>query len=212
MPSLDLALTFFVTTLVLVAIPGPNTLFIIGQGIAGGRRSAVRAAIGVEIGSMIHVLAASLGLSALLARSAAAYEVLRWVGAVYLVWLAIGAFRSARSGAASPVNAAASTPTAGGNPLLRGVMVNVLNPKVALFFLAFFPQFLDKSKSVLPQALTFGVILLVVGVTLDLMYGIGASAMGGRIRSMRRTHLASGAIYLVLAVVSIATGRRPATA
>ncbi|NLA34953.1 MAG: LysE family translocator [Actinobacteria bacterium] len=216
MPSLDLALTFLLTTLVLVAIPGPNTLFIVGQGIAGGRPAAVRAALGVEIGSLIHILAASLGLSALLARSAAAYEMLRWVGAAYLVWLAIGAFRAARSDAGSTATMPSAMPmpmpTASGNPLLRGVMVNVLNPKVALFFLAFFPQFLDKSKAVLPQSLVFGAILLLVGVTLDLMYGIGASAMGGRITSMRRTHMASGIIYLVLAIVSVVTGRRPATA
>ncbi len=142
MPALATLLAFSGATLILVLLPGPNLLFILGAGISGGRRSALAAAVGVEVGTLVHVVAAALGISALLQSSAIAFSTVKYLGVAYLVYLGIKALRSTPAEHTEQTAGPQSTLTA----MRRGAFVNILNPKVSLFFLAFLPQFIDPSR------------------------------------------------------------------
>ncbi len=138
----DLAL-FVVSGLLLNIMPGPDSLLIMARSATQGWRAGVAAALGIGTGTMVHVLAAAVGLSALLATSAAAFNVVKWVGAAYIVWCGIGLLRARlkNQGDAQPASAPAALPYR--RIYAQGFLTNVLNPKVALFFLAFVPQFID---------------------------------------------------------------------
>jgi len=140
----DLAL-FAITVLVINATPGVDLMFTLVSTLKGGVRAGLAAAAGIASGCVVHALAAAFGLAALLAASSAAFSVIKWAGAAYLLWLAIGMLRQGlRSGPAN--NPAASAPpsaTSAWSLLRQGFLTNVLNPKVALFFLALLPQFID---------------------------------------------------------------------
>lgn len=151
-------LAYLAAATVLVIIPGPGTAWIVAQTAAGGMRRGLQAGLGLETATLIHALAAGLGLSALLAASALAFEALKWAGAAYLVWLGIKAWRE--RGDAS----AALPATAGGQVYRRSVVTGVLNPKVAVFFLAFLPQFVHPERGwVWLQFLALGAMLSVIG-------------------------------------------------
>ena len=159
----DLTL-FIVSGLLLNIMPGPDSLLIMTRSATQGWRAGSAAALGIGAGTMVHILAAALGLSALLATSATAFTVVKWVGAAYIVYVGIGMLRSklkadgqadAPDGAAAPV--AAEAATAAGKPaysriFFQGFLTNVLNPKVALFFLAFVPQFISADAPSKPLA------------------------------------------------------------
>jgi RhtB (resistance to homoserine/threonine) family protein len=138
----DLAL-FVVSGLLLNIMPGPDSLLIMARSATQGWRAGVAASLGIGAGTMVHVTAAAVGLSALLATSAMAFNVVKWVGAAYIVWCGIQMLRAKLKGCAG----AAAAPSPAPLPLRRifaqGFLTNVLNPKVALFFLAFVPQFID---------------------------------------------------------------------
>jgi threonine/homoserine/homoserine lactone efflux protein len=123
-------LVFLLASVALVAIPGPNVLFVLARGLAGGRRAAVVSVLGVESATACFAVAAASGLTALLVSSALAFAVVRWLGVLYLVFLAVRAFRTS-----SP------HPVPGGRTFRQGFLVGISNPKVGLFFLAFLPQF-----------------------------------------------------------------------
>jgi threonine/homoserine/homoserine lactone efflux protein len=146
----DLAL-FAVTVLVLNATPGVDLALTLVSTLKGGVRAGLAAAAGIASGCVIHTLAAAFGLAAVLAASSAAFSVVKWAGAAYLLWLAVGMLRQGlRSGSAKPSDAApASAPVPKSPTLLfrHGFLTNVLNPKVALFFLALLPQFIDADAS-----------------------------------------------------------------
>jgi threonine/homoserine/homoserine lactone efflux protein len=137
----DLSL-FIVSGLLLNIMPGPDSLLIMARSAGQGWRAGVAAALGIGAGTMVHVCAAAVGLSALLATSAAAFNVVKWVGAAYIVWCGIGLLRARlkREDSAAP---AAPPPMPLRRIFAQGFLTNVLNPKVALFFLAFVPQFID---------------------------------------------------------------------
>lgn len=151
----DLAL-FVVSGLLLNIMPGPDSLLIMSRSATQGWRAGCAVALGVGAGTMVHITAAALGLSAVLATSAAAFTVIKWAGAAYIVWCGIGMLRSRlkRDGAAEAGALAKNVPA----PLPyrkifgQGFLTNVLNPKVALFFLAFVPQFIDAGSSNKPLA------------------------------------------------------------
>lgn len=136
----DLAL-FLLSGLLLNLTPGPDTLYIVGRSTAQGWRAGATAALGICVGIFVHIAAAAIGLSAILAASATAFTAIKIAGAIYLVYVGISLLRSplARSGAGAPALAPAALRTV----FLQGFFTNVLNPKVALFFLAFLPQFVD---------------------------------------------------------------------
>jgi threonine/homoserine/homoserine lactone efflux protein len=136
----DLAL-FMVSGLLLNILPGPDSLLIMTRSATQGWRAGVAASLGIGTGTIVHVLAAALGMSAILATSATAFTVVKFVGAAYILYMAIGLLRTRRSTTAQA--APSVTPLPCRKIFAQGVLTNVLNPKVALFFLAFVPQFID---------------------------------------------------------------------
>jgi threonine/homoserine/homoserine lactone efflux protein len=136
----DLAL-FMVSGLLLNILPGPDSLLIMTRSATQGWRAGVAAALGIGAGTIVHVLAAALGMSAILATSATAFTVVKFVGAAYILYMAIGLLRTRRGTEAQA--APKLTPLPYRKIFAQGVLTNVLNPKVALFFLAFVPQFID---------------------------------------------------------------------
>ncbi|MBW8808669.1 MAG: LysE family translocator [Lysobacter sp.] len=176
---------YLIAAAVLVFIPGPGTAWIIAQSAAGGTARGVQAAFGLETATLIHALAAGLGLSALLATSALAFEVLKYAGAAYLIWLGIKAWRSAPApadAAAEPVaEAVPAARVSARHVYLRSVVTGVLNPKVALFFLAFLPQFVHPERGMVwLQFLVLGALLSMIGMLNSLILSFAVGRFGRR--------------------------------
>ncbi|MEU0521793.1 LysE family translocator [Streptosporangium sp. NPDC006007] len=197
-------LIFMVASLALVLVPGPNHLYIAARGIAQGRAAGIASALGVEVGTLVHIAAAAAGLSYVVARSAALFNLIKWAGVVYLVYLGIRALTrrqelTARETPPQPLRAI----------FLEGVVVNVLNPKVVLFFLAFLPQFVHPEAGSVPlQIVVLGGTLLVLGLISDMIYAAGAGALGSRLRAHSNVlGYFSGAVYLGLGLVTALSGR-----
>lgn len=212
MPTLTTLLAFSGATLILVLLPGPNLLFILGAGISGGRRTALAAAVGVEVGTLVHVLAAALGISALLQSSAAAFSTVKYLGVAYLVLLGIKALR-AKPGEA---NEQAAEPQSTLTAMRRGALVNILNPKVSLFFLAFLPQFIDPGRgSAAQQILILGLAFFGIALAIDLVYAACSGSLGRWLKKrptlVRRQERIAGSIYLVLGALAATQGTRTST-
>jgi threonine/homoserine/homoserine lactone efflux protein len=206
-PEPSTLLLFGVSALALVAVPGPNLIYIITRSIDQGRRAGVASALGVETATLVHVAAAAAGLSAALASSAAAFMTVKYAGAAYLVYLAVKAFRSRDE------DPAERPPAPGGRVYAEGFVVNLLNPKVALFFLAFLPQFVDPAAGAAwSQVLVLGALLAAIGLSLDLLYALAAGSLGALVRGSpvlgRRRRRLTGGVYLALAAVTLTGGRR----
>jgi threonine/homoserine/homoserine lactone efflux protein len=204
MPAPATLLVFALAAGVLVAIPGPNHIYIVTRSVAQGRRIGLASAFGVETGTLVHVSAATVGLSALVASSAVAFDTLRYAGAVYLAYLGVRALL--RDEAIELDGDGAAAPSAR-RAYLDGVLVNVLNPKVALFFLAFLPQFVDPTRSgAATQILVLGLVVLAIATTTDVLYALAAGALGGWLLSrpayVRVQRYVTGAIYLGLAATA----------
>ncbi|KRA14676.1 MULTISPECIES: LysE family translocator [unclassified Lysobacter] len=190
---------YLVAAAVLVLIPGPGTAWILTQAATGGTARGVRAAFGLETATLIHALAASLGLSALLATSAMAFEVLKYAGAAYLIWLGIKAWRApAETAPAADSDAPA---VAEPNIYLRSVITGVLNPKVALFFLAFLPQFVHPERGyVWLQFLVLGALLSLIGFSHSLMLSFAVGRFGRRFSTGagRWKQRVTGSVFIAL--------------
>ena len=161
---------FLIAAVLLNVSPGPDMAYIIGQTAVHGRKIGFFSSFGVVSGAFVHVFAAALGLSAILATSALAFSIVKWVGVAYLVWLGIGALRSsfAKSSSASDIDDIASARVTAHNVTAfqawrQGAMIDVLNPKVAIFFMAFLPQFVHPEQG--HGALQF----LILGTTVNLI-------------------------------------------
>ena len=180
-------LAFLAAATVLVLIPGPGTAWVLGQSVAGGARRGIVAGLGLETATQLHALAASLGLSALLAASAGAYETLRYAGAAYLIWLGIRTWRQNAGGELSgPDTGGDGAHVSMRRVYLRSVLTGVLNPKVALFFLAFLPQFVHPEQGLVwLQFLMLGALLSVVGFAHSCLLALASSRIGGVARSAR---------------------------
>lgn len=175
----DLGL-FVVSGLLLNVTPGADTLYIVGRSTVQGRKAGAVAALGIGAGCLVHTFAAAVGLSAILATSAAAFAVVKWVGAAYLVWLGIGLLRAGGRSARAP-DAARFGEAGLARVFVQGLLTNVLNPKVALFFLAFLPQFIDAAAP--NKALAFvalGLIFNVNGTLWNLFVAAMAASAGKR--------------------------------
>jgi|SRR5215831_3110241 len=168
---------FIVAGLLLNVTPGADLALIGARSAAHGFRSGAAAALGVGAGCFVHVAAAALGLSALIASSAAAFAVLRWVGAAYLVWLGIGLLRS--TGAARTTAGANTADLTWWRAFVQGFLTNALNPKVALFFLAFLPQFIDPAT---PHKAASFVVLGAVFAFNGTLVNVGFAALIARLR------------------------------
>lgn len=192
----------FLTAAVLLAIaPGPGMLYVLARSLAGGKREGVLSALGTFLGGMVHVLAAALGISIILARSAAAFAVVKYAGAAYLCFLGVRMILDARRESGAAIALDSVRPLR--NPLWQGVATEVLNPKTALFFLSFIPQFVDRSHGhVFIQFVALGTISVVLNTTADLIVIALAGPLGERIRSSstfrRRQRTVTGAIMIGL--------------
>ena len=192
---------FVISGLLLNMTPGVDTLYIVGRGTAQGWRAGAVAALGIGAGCIVHTLAAALGLSAILATSATAFMVVKWIGAAYLVYLGATLLLTRAGGSA----AVAPPPATLSRVFAQGFLTNVLNPKVALFFLAFLPQFIDADA---PQkALAFlvlGTIFIVNGTLWNLLVAWSASGLGRRLAAGRSAatwlNRALGGLFIALGV------------
>ena len=193
----------FVSAAVLLAIaPGPGMLYVLARSLAGGKREGVLSALGTFLGGMVHVFAAALGISIILAKSALAFALVKYIGAAYLCFLGVKMILDARR---EPINTELFTEQLrpARNPLWQGVATEVLNPKTALFFLSFIPQFVVRGDGhVFLQFVALGTISVVLNTTADLMVIALAGPLGERIRSSatfrRRQRTATGAIMIGL--------------
>ncbi|WP_449061069.1 LysE family translocator [Planomonospora algeriensis] len=204
MVSFSTLLLFSAASLALVLVPGPNHLYIVARGVAQGRAAGMASAFGVEVGTLVHIAAAAAGLSYVIARSATLFNAVKWAGVVYLIYLGVRALTSRPE---AEVREAAPQPLR--SIFLEGVVVNVLNPKVILFFLAFLPQFVDPAAGAVPlQIAVLGGTLLLLGLLSDMVYAAGAGALGRRLRSRARLlGRVSGVVYLGLGVATAFSGR-----
>lgn len=199
MPPADTLLAFLLATLVFAAMPGPAILYAAARTLAQGRAAGLRAALGIAIGGLVHVAAAALGLSALFHAVPPLYLAVKLAGAAYLVWLGIGMVRSR---AADLVPATTTTTTAAA--LRQSILVEVLNPKTALFFLAFLPQFVDPTAPlpVPAQFVILGTTVTAIFGAADLLAVCFAAAIAGRLAAGGRaalwTNRAGGALLVGL--------------
>jgi threonine/homoserine/homoserine lactone efflux protein len=198
----------FLTAAVLLAVaPGPGMLYVLARSLAGGKREGVLSALGTFLGGMVHVLGAALGVSIILAKSAMAFATVKYIGAAYLCFLGVRMILDARKEKTNAVDAipddVSRSVKRARNPLWQGVATEVLNPKTALFFLSFIPQFVNRgSGHVFLQFVTLGTLSVVMNTTADLMVIALAGPLGERIRSSaafrRRQRTVTGAIMIGL--------------
>ncbi|MBI5070760.1 MAG: LysE family translocator [Deltaproteobacteria bacterium] len=196
-------------SLILAATPGPAVLYIVARSVHQGRRAGALSALGVALGGMLHVTGAVVGFSALLVSSATAFAAVRWAGALYLVWIGVKTLRSGGDGAAVAV----PPPAPPRQLVAQGFVVNALNPKTALFFLAFLPQFVDPARgSVAGQMLVFGITFLAVATSSDLTYAMMAGTIARKLPrtpgSRRTARWLSGGAYIALGAGAALAGQR----
>jgi threonine/homoserine/homoserine lactone efflux protein len=200
MPAPETLALFALAALALIAIPGPNMIYIATRSMSEGRGAGIQSALGLLTGTAINVIAAAAGLSALIASSDAAYDVLRYGGAAYLVYLGVKALRARVTEAERPPS---------GNAYRQAIVVQLLNPKVTLFFLAFLPQFVDPARGpVATQVLVFGAVLGTLGFALDCGYAFAASSAAKRLGRFRHGNRVTGAVYIALGAAAALTGGR----
>jgi threonine/homoserine/homoserine lactone efflux protein len=207
MPDVTSLWLFVAAALVLAVTPGPAVLYIVTRSVSQGRLAGVVSCLGVAVGGMVHVVGAAVGLSAVLATSALAFNLVKYAGAAYLVWLGIQKLRRARQPDADG--------TAAPHPLLRifreGVVVNVLNPKTALFFLAFLPQFVAPSKGSVPlQCAALGGLFVLIALCTDASWSLAASGAGSWLRRhpgfVATERYIAGGTYITLGLAAAVTG------
>jgi threonine/homoserine/homoserine lactone efflux protein len=209
-PTPQTMVAFAAAAFVLIVIPGPAVTYIVARSITGGPRTGVVSALGVATGVSAHVIAAAVGVSAVLARSALAFSALKYVGAAYLI--AVGARKVLRPSSAHGEEAVAVAPVSLRRAYGEGILVNVFNPKTALFFLAFLPQFLEPARGpVAAQVIVLGLLFAFIGVCSDSTWALAAGSISARLRRNRRREVAlergSGAIFVGLGVLAALTHR-----
>jgi threonine/homoserine/homoserine lactone efflux protein len=205
---------FVGASLALLVVPGPAVLYIVANSLEGGRRAGLASMLGIQCGALVHVAAAALGLSALLASSALAFDSVRYAGAAYLV--AIGLWTLLRGGSATDPEAAPRR-RGHGRRFAQGVVVQILNPKTALFFLAFLPQFVDaEAGHVGLQMLALGLLFIALAVLSDgswvLIAGTASDRLRGHRGFARAQRYVSGSVFVGLGLATaLAGGHRAKT-
>jgi threonine/homoserine/homoserine lactone efflux protein len=208
MPTASTLVLFLLAATALAVVPGPAVAYIVTQSIDQGRRAGLVSALGVASGGLVHVAAATVGLSALIASSAAAFTAVKLVGAAYLI--VVGIRRILAREGEEPESRALRAPLR--RIYRQGVIVNVLNPKTALFFLAFLPQFVDPDRgAVWPQVAVLGVVFVSVAVLSDVTYALVSDAIAGRIRrtgtGARMRRWLTGGVFVALGITAAAARR-----
>lgn len=207
MPTFESLAAFGIASLALLVIPGPAVLYIINRSVADGRNVALAAVAGLEIGNFMHVIAATVGLSAVIATSAAAFSVVKWIGAGYLIYIGIRTLAT-KPQAVSQLN----DPMSRRRAFTQGIVVNTFNPKVALFFLSFLPQFIDSDRgSAALQSLVLGSTFVVLGCISDSLFAILASALRGTLLRGKSLPFVqrymAGSVFIALGAIASTTRR-----
>jgi len=202
MPSANALALFCLASVALAVVPGPAVTYIVTQSIDKGRRAGLASALGVATGGLVHAAAATVGLSALIASSATAFTTVKLVGAVYLVWVGVRRIVSR-----DPDDDVQPQPAGNRQLYVQGLVVNVLNPKTALFFLAFLPQFVDTHHgSVAAQVAFLGVLFAAIALASDATYALVADLLAGRLRrtgtGARVRRYVSGGIFVALGITA----------
>jgi threonine/homoserine/homoserine lactone efflux protein len=200
---------FILAALVLLVVPGPAVLYIVAQSISRGRLAGIVSMLGIQVGALVHVAAAAAGLSALLMRSSLAFDVVRYAGAAYLIFLGLRRILGKEE---------TETPGAPPEKTLRrlfaqGVVINVLNPKTALFFFSFLPQFIDvDAGSVALQIVSLGLVFILLATLSDGMYALAAGSAAGWLRGrsgfVRGERYATGGVLVGLGLLAAFSGAK----
>ncbi len=201
--SVTTVLLFALATFLLTVSPGPGVLYVTARTLSQGRAAGFVSMFGIESGEVVWIAAAATGVAALLSASTAALGILRWAGAAYLVYLGIQRWRQAET-----------PPAPGRAPLgaifAQGFVTQIFNPKVAVFFVAFLPQFLNPAEPIAPQVAVLGVVYIAIAVAVDTSYVLAASAISKRFLAgrtvQRRTGRVAAATYVALGVAAAASG------
>ncbi len=207
LPDGTTLLVFLGASLVLLVTPGPAVFYIVARSIDQGRMAGMVSTLGVAAGSCLHIIAAALGISVLLASSAIAFNVVKLIGAAYLIYLGVRKFLIP-----DPVETDVHVERRRLREIfVQGVIVNVFNPKTALFFLAFLPQFVDVAKGqVALQMILLGLLFALLGVLSDSAYAIAAGSFGQWLKShagvLRAQRYFAGSVFIALGVLTAATG------
>jgi threonine/homoserine/homoserine lactone efflux protein len=204
MPDLTHLPLFILASAVLLLTPGPAVLYIIARSVDQGRRAGLVSVGAIEVGNFVHVIAAILGLSALLLSSSLAFTIVKYLGAAYLVYLGL---RTLLTREAVPQATGTRQPQSLGRVFSQGVVVAALNPKTALFFVAFLPQFVDSSQGAIAwQMLVLGCIFVTLAVISDSMYALLAGSVGQWLRgsrsAIRAERYAVGSVYIGLGLAA----------
>jgi threonine/homoserine/homoserine lactone efflux protein len=207
MPELSTLALFVVAALVLLITPGPAVLYIVARSIDQGRLAGVVSMLGIHVGTLFHVAAAALGISALLMSSALAFSIVKYVGAAYLIYLGVRKLLAREE--AHQLEVVKNRKLT--DIFYQGVLVNLLNPKTALFFFAFLPQFVNASHgAVAGQILLLGFIFVVLGICSDGLYALLAGTIGhwlkGSLRFLRVQRYFAGTVYIGLGVTTALSG------
>ena len=213
MPDASTYALFVAAALALLLVPGPAVIYVVARSVERGRLTGLVSVLGVELGTLLHVVFAAAGLSAIVVSSAVAFSVVKWLGAAYLVWLGLRQILG-RDGGDQEAPLSGS-----GEDRLRvfsqSVLVQVLNPKVALFFLAFLPQFVDPSRSAAwTQVVVLGITLATLGLFTDGLYALLGGTAGEWIRKQRAgaglrraRRYVTGGVYIALGAVAAVSGK-----
>ena len=203
MPSDTTLVLFALATFLLTVSPGPGVLYVTARSLAQGRRAGFASMFGIEFGEVVWIAAAATGVAALLSASVTALDALRFAGAAYLVYLGIQRWRQA--GAVT-----APLPAPLGRIFLQGFVTQLLNPKVAVFFIAFLPQFLNTTQAIAPQVMVLGIVYIAIAIAVDAAYVLAAAAVSRRFMRSRvaqiRTGRVAAATYVALGLAAAATG------
>ena len=206
MPDLSALLLFAAASFAIAIVPGPAVLYIVARSVNQGRLAGIVSMLGIEFGNFFHIAAAAFGLSALLMSSAIAFSIVKYLGAAYLIYLGIRTLltrdevqpdRPVKSDSLKRI-------------FFQGVVVNIFNPKAALFYFAFLPQFVDSSKSTVPQILILVCLFVAIATLSDGLYALIAGSIGQLLRGnlcfLRAQRYFSGSVYLGLGLTTAFAG------
>jgi threonine/homoserine/homoserine lactone efflux protein len=198
---------FVLAAIVLLVTPGPAVLYIVARSVDQGRRAGLVSTLGIHVGTLVHIAAAAAGLSALVVASATAFGVVKYLGAAYLVYLGVRRLVERRPVPGLP----GATPEPLSRIFLQGVVVNVLNPKTALFFLAFLPQFVDVGRgAVAAQIVGLGLLFVALALVSDGLYAVGAGTARAWLRRSPRLlageRYVAGSVYIGLGLAAALSG------
>ena len=207
MPDWTTLSLFIAAASILVFTPGPNTLYIIARSVNQGRQAGIVSSLGVEVGTLFHVAAAAFGISALLLTSAWAFNIVKYAGAAYLIYLGIKTLLTREKNVEAEMVEEMSLR----RTFSQAVLVNILNPKTAMFFFAFLPQFIDAERgAVATQILFLGVVVVVLGFTSGSLYSLLAGSIGnvlrGNLKFLRAQRYFAGSVYIGLGAATALTG------